>query len=354
MLKPEPFFRIAGTKTKISLEIAVRVLRGYLHGNYPDLECLPPFRMVEPFCGSATVSIHSEPKQLKLCDLQPFVILALQQTKLAPEALYQAYDKYRKAYIDNPTREFFYSTRDNPPKTPHELAAWYIFVTQAAFNWLWRVNKKGKCNTTWSNQFALNRVKRACKRDKVHVLSSWLNRIDAEIQMQSFYVTIDECGPGDVIYCDPPYVGQFTSYTKESFGLREQKLLAKKLREACTRGAVVVVQSLADHEFASLFADWSRVLLYRVRRVFKRGRGISEKEIYDWEMTIISLPRHLSLLDEKKQEDVLLEEGILEEAEWNVTTQSWEVWQPHQESILEAENTEDLKTSQSKMQMGLF
>jgi DNA adenine methylase len=72
----------------------------------------------------------------------------------------------------------------------------------------------------------------------------------AEIVAAPFDEVIQRAGPGDHVYCDPPYVplnatAAFTSYAKDPFGLAEQKSLALASQRAAFRGATVV---LSNHD----------------------------------------------------------------------------------------------------------
>jgi DNA adenine methylase len=56
-------------------------------------------------------------------------------------------------------------------------------------------------------------------------------------------------GPGDVVYCDPPYVTDaqvkagFTAYAKGQFTLADQQLLAETAKSAAQRGATVIISN---------------------------------------------------------------------------------------------------------------
>jgi DNA adenine methylase len=70
----------------------------------------------------------------------------------------------------------------------------------------------------------------------------------AEIVCAGFEATMCAARPGDVIYCDPPYVplsgtAHFTSYSAGKFGADEQVRLAALAARLAERGIPVVVSN---------------------------------------------------------------------------------------------------------------
>lgn len=312
----EPIFRIAGTKTGQSLIDACVLLRGYMKQG---------FRLVEPFCGSASVSIACQPERLLLTDLQPNIVLTLQVLRSKPFSLLNAFDHQRARFLAEPTHEAFYRIRNNPPKTAVERAAWFIFITHAAFNWLWRVNSQGRCNTTFGAEAGIRRVKSALSRENTLALATWLNSEEKAIELADAFTTIGRTGEGDVLYIDPPYVGQFDSYNNKKFGKEGHKRLCVALWEATCRGAQVIMQCNAEPSIASLYTGFCKVLLRNVRRVVA-GTKIAGKHCNDWEMIIISQPLQLNFLLEQPEDSPWF--GGTIKPVWNEHKKHWETWTP--------------------------
>lgn len=302
----QPIFRICGSKTGQSLQDAAFILRRLLSHDT---------RLVEPFCGSASVSIATKHHKLLLADLQPHAVLALQVLRSRPIALLDAFDDIRKPYLIDPTKEDFYEIRNNPPREPILRAAWYIFIVHACFNWLWRVNRQGKCNTTHGGKAGAARTKRAMQEQNVLALASYLDSNQIEITLQDCFATIEQTGQNDLLYIDPPYIGLFDSYCSEVFGWAGHLRLGTALRESWVRGSKIVIHCNADQRIAELYIDYCRIFLRGVFRKVGAGKGADCRA---WEMILIS--QDAELFPECRAEELLQRMGMIEaiyqEGEW--------------------------------------
>ena len=76
--------------------------------------------------------------------------------------------------------------------------------------------------------------------------------------------------PGDVIYCDPPYVplsetANFTSYSAGTFGVAKQQELARQAVACAARGIPVVISN-HDTEFVRAEYAGARLVAFDVQR----------------------------------------------------------------------------------------
>lgn len=130
---------------------------------------------------------------------------------------------------------------DDDDLEDRELAASFIYLNKTCYNGLYRVNSQGRFNVPFGDykspraldEFALRNFSRALQR--------------VELLCESFETTLyTHVRAGDVLYCDPPYVGTFSSFTPEKFSTQDQKVLVEVLKEVSDAGArVVVSQSYA-------------------------------------------------------------------------------------------------------------
>lgn len=121
-----------------------------------------------------------------------------------------------------------------------------IWLNLHAHGGLWRVNSKGLFNVP-------PQLDRFVSVD-LDAVATKLRRISALIQHVNFSVadfstTLGDCGDGDVVYCDPPYLpdetSQFVGYAKgtKKEALALHRNLASLAGAAAQRGARVVVSN---------------------------------------------------------------------------------------------------------------
>ncbi len=144
-------------------------------------------------------------------------------------------------------REQYYVIRGEynaGPRSGALHAARFLWLNRACFNGLYRENRAGDFNVPVGRfaQLSLPDPK------EVYEVSRLLQ--GTHLVTQGFEATLADCGRGDQIYCDPPYVplastSSFDTLADRSFGLREQRLLAGAARSARDRGGRVV---LSNHD----------------------------------------------------------------------------------------------------------
>jgi DNA adenine methylase len=129
-------------------------------------------------------------------------------------------------------KELYYWIRAQNPETlePVRRAARTVFLNKNCFNGLYRVNKAGQFNVP----FGRYTNPTICDEENIRACSKVLQK--AELHSGDFADVVSEAGPGDVVYFDPPYVplnptSNFTSYTSDGFGLRDQERLAICFKE---------------------------------------------------------------------------------------------------------------------------
>jgi DNA adenine methylase len=86
--------------------------------------------------------------------------------------------------------------------------------------------------------------------------------------------------PGDVIYCDPPYVpltetANFTGYSSGGFGIKEQEALADMAKTLSKKGISVMISN-HDTMFTQTAYESAHIVSFQVRRFISckgDGRG---------------------------------------------------------------------------------
>jgi DNA adenine methylase len=209
--------------------------------------CLPQAeRLIEPFIGSAAVFLNT---------CYPSYLLADSNRDLIQ--LYRYLQQEGQSFIDY--CRLFFHPRFNNAKEFYRLrhlfnisieqrirAALMLYLNKHCFNGLARFNRKGKFNTPFSGykapyfpekemQFFFQQAKHA-------------NIIHAD-----FINTLALAKRGDVVYCDPPYVGlsktaNFNHYTADGFSCAQQLSLASIAKNLAAQGITVIISN-HDTEF---------------------------------------------------------------------------------------------------------
>jgi DNA adenine methylase len=92
----------------------------------------------------------------------------------------------------------------------------------------------------------------------------------ARIDNRDFEPVMRDARPGDVVYCDPPYIplsdtSNFTSYSTRVFGEPEQERLARVAAELARAGVPVLVSNHATEFTRRIYAPAERHI-FSVRR----------------------------------------------------------------------------------------
>ena len=83
-------------------------------------------------------------------------------------------------------------------------------------------------------------------------------------------VTFNEISPGDIVYCDPPYVplsitSSFTSYSKNDFNIKDQEDLARNAELLQTKGILCIISNHDLEVTRELYAK-SKIFELKVQR----------------------------------------------------------------------------------------
>ncbi len=117
-----------------------------------------------------------------------------------------------------------------------ERARLFFAINRAGFNGPIRYNKKGELNVSFGKRKSV-----PLHLKHLRAFSAALH--GAELVHADFRTVMREAGPGDIVYCDPPYINTFTGYTASGFSLQDQADMAAEARAAAARGATVVVSN---------------------------------------------------------------------------------------------------------------
>ena len=245
----KPFLKWAGNKYKIVERIKA---------------LLPPGeRLVEPFVGSGALFLNTDYPSYLLTDTNADLIHLYQH--LQQEG--QAFIEYCRPLFTPETndKERYYALRNefNSTTDLRRKSAIFLYMNKHGYNGLCRYNMKGGFNVPFG------RYKRPYfPETEMHHFAQKAQY--AIFQHTTFAVTMAACQPGDIVYCDPPYVplsdtANFTSYSANGFGWAEQTELARQAAKLAKRGIPVIISNHNTEQVRKAY-EAAEIETFEVRR----------------------------------------------------------------------------------------
>ncbi len=198
-------------------------------------------RLIEPFAGSAAVSINSDYSQYILNDANNDLINLFKNIK-----------RHKKKFIsdakmlfkkENNSAEYYYHTRNyfNHCDNNYEKSLLFLYLNRHGYNGLCRYNSSGDFNVPFgryrSPMFPENALINFYQlAEKISFYNMDYKKVLAQAQA------------GDIVYCDPPYVSNHNShfnYHHKSFTEEDQIELAELAEKTQKRGVFVM---LSNHD----------------------------------------------------------------------------------------------------------
>ena len=92
----------------------------------------------------------------------------------------------------------------------------------------------------------------------------------ARIYNADFLTTMAKANPGDVVYCDPPYMplsstARFTQYGSDGFNAAAQTALANITKKIIKKGVTVIISN-HDTAFINQIYDGAKIQRFNVQR----------------------------------------------------------------------------------------
>ena len=228
----------------------------------------------EPFVGGGAVffTFAHRMERAVLSDTNEDLVITYQVVKTDVDALIERLRKHQrkhgerqgKQYADGQT--YYQRVRAQEPDDPVEVAARFIYLNKTCFNGLYRVNKNGKFNVP-EGSYAQPVI---CDVERLRAAHRVLAKATIKLGDFSRVVAPDK---GDLIYCDPPYDGCFTSYQADGFRGDSQSRLRDCAKAWAERGATVVLSNADTDAMRMLYAGWEVHTAVAPRSINSNGDG---------------------------------------------------------------------------------
>ncbi|MGI0008052.1 MAG: DNA adenine methylase [Nitrosopumilaceae archaeon] len=245
---PKPFVKWAGGKRQLMPTLSKHMPKKF--NSY-----------FEPFLGGGAVMFHLIMKTPQLecfvSDLNSDLILSYVTIRDRVDELISALEFHSDKYFKN-SKEYYYAIRESNPKTQIDKVSRLIFLNKTCFNGLYRVNSKGKFNVPLGKYTNPNIV----NKDNLIAVSHVLQPKNISIKCQDFTKTLETAQKNDFVYLDPPYQpmsqsSNFTSYTNDSFGYKDQERLFLEFQRLDSKGCYVMLSNSKSDEVLDLFENYS-------------------------------------------------------------------------------------------------
>lgn len=220
-------------------------------------------RLLEPFAGAAAVFLNTNYADNVVNDSNPdlinlFVVLKQYGTAFV--------DECKCLFInDNNTPDRYYAFRDefNTTLDPVRKATLFLYLNRHGYNGLCRYNNLGGFNVPFG------RYKKPYFPFE-EMLTFYHKAQSTVFLCEDFEAVMRRAQPGDVIYCDPPYVpasqtANFTSYSAGGFGPNEQLRLARVAKDVCKRGVPVLISNHFNEFTRNAYAG-AQITTFEVQR----------------------------------------------------------------------------------------
>lgn len=231
----------------------------------PILKSLPPAkRLIEPFTGSGAIFINSSYSNYLLGEGNNDLVQLYKQLQQEGLGFIDFCEQFFSLENNAPNQYYAYRKQFNESKPGRVRAALFLYLNRHGYNGLCRYNQSGLYNVPFGRYLKPYFP----RKEMLHFHEKSQH---AEFILDDFRQTFAQAVPGDLIYCDPPYVplsasANFSSYTHKKFSNQDQIDLAILAIETAQRGIPVIISN-HDTEFTRYHYQSSKILSFPVARL---------------------------------------------------------------------------------------
>ena len=242
---PKPFVKWAGGKRQLIPILNENLPKSF--GTY-----------FEPFLGGGALLFHMlterNGQKCSISDLNSDLVLAYTTIRDRVDDLITSLKNHEKNYQKD-SQSYYYSVRENNPRSQIEKTSRLLFLNRTCFNGLYRVNRKGKFNVPLGKYTNPNIV----NEENLRSVSDVLQASRVSIECRDFEAVLRTAKKGDLVYFDPPYqpvseTANFTSYTNKNFSYDDLNRLVDLCINLDEKGCNVLLSNSDSKEVSDLFS----------------------------------------------------------------------------------------------------
>lgn len=195
----------------------------------------------EPFLGGGSIFFHFQHLMKGDCylnDSNKDLMALYHWVKTKPRKLSNLINLLE----EKNSEKFYYKVRDqfNERSRPSiQQSAMFSYLISKCFRGLCRYNAKGGFNAPYQHS-----IKRpGTPLSQILIVSNALKSVN--LNSKDYWEVIKDAKKNDLIVLDPPYIpinqtSNFTGYTKDGFGMKQQEELAERFGQLADRGCGVI------------------------------------------------------------------------------------------------------------------
>lgn len=232
-------------------------------------------RYVEPFLGGGAIFFCLRPPQSLLSDRNEELITTYRMVRDFPAELV---DRLKKLPVNEKT--YNRMRKKGRGENELEIAVRFLYLNRTAFSGMYRVNQKGEFNVPFGGGERTTEI--LWKTNLIFQASQTLKNTKLDACM--FESTLERCGEGDLVYCDPAYTvthnnNGFRRYNDRLFSWADQIHLASLTRNLADAGAIVIISNACHPDVEALYPGAKRFIVRRnslVSRLTSSRRPVEE------------------------------------------------------------------------------
>lgn len=188
----------------------------------------------EPFMGSGVVGFNIEPEKAVFSDNNPYIINFYNsiKNKIINHKIVKDFLEESGLELKKNGKDYYNLVRDRFNKDGNILD--FLFLNRCCFNGLMRFNRNGKFNVPYckkDDRFSQSYITKIV--NQVKKVEELLDRHpDWQFICSDWKDIVKDAKEEDIIYCDPPYLGLFSTYYTE-YDINNEKELQDFLNNIC-------------------------------------------------------------------------------------------------------------------------